>query len=543
MGILDKILGRGWEWYLARAEKSLRDEDFGEALHNVRKAESLLGEGAGSEDKSRIESLRVRVMRATYDHALASAKAFLASKQNSEAARNAIDRALRHALTQEERDAVSSLVEAQLQLSQPVDKVMEEVRVAHSGQANVLTDSDKWSMYVTHLPFAKAHRYDELGDAFKAAWIALQEGGVDEAIAGLEAVLKAHPGNPDVMAELGRAYHGKGELAKAEKFLTKADHGRADVETKISRVQVLWAMQRFDIAEMVLQAAHDLAPEDSGVLAAIAQHGLLSKDYASGIDAIEVLIETHPEDVSVHRLGGRLYLESGDDDKALACFEAVNRLFWKVDPQTKKLTIDQNSAAAAAGLYVKRGENLERAAELLDAVRSLTEGETHVAICLQLAQVYEKMGKSSRRLEMIDEAMRFMDVVYEASEGQDRVNMCLRYADLCEMRDGQDAAMKGKALEMLNEAREIVQAEVDKGNPLAAVVVEVIQKRIEGEPLPSPEALAERQMAVLKGMAEARGVDASGQKLYASAEDGVLESTEDGVSESESGEDESKEEE
>jgi len=523
MGILDKILGRGWEWYLGRAEKSLRDEDFGEAMHNVKKAESKLCEGVGDEAKSRVESLRVRVMRATYDHALTSAKAFLASKQNSEAARNAIDRALRHALTQEERDAVSSLVEAQLELSKPVDKVMEEVRVAHS-EADVLTDSDKSSMYVTHLPFAKAHRYDELGDAFKGAWIALQEGRVDEAIEGLEAVLKEHPGNPDVMAELGRAYHGKGELAKAEKHLTKADHGRADVETKISRVQVLWAMQRFDIAEMVLQAAHDLAPEDSGVLAAIAQHGLLSKDYASGIEAIEVLIETHPEDVSVHRLGGRLYLESGDDDKALVCFEAVNRLFWKVDPQTKKLTIDQNSAAAAAGLYMKRGENLARAAELLDAVRSLTEGETHVAICLQLAQVYEKMGKSSRRLEMIDEAMRFMDAVYEASEGQDRINMCLRYADLCEMRDGQDAAMTGKALAMLNEAREMVQAEVDKGNPLAAVVVDVIQKRIEGEPLPSPEALAERQMAVLKGMAEARGVDASGQKLYSSIEDGESES-------------------
>ena len=137
----------------------------------------------------------------------------------------------------------------------------------------------------------------------------------------------------------------------------------------------------------------------------------MSKDYESGIDAVEVLLDELPDDISVKRLAARLYEANGDDEKALDMYETVNRIFWRKDPQTRKLQFDPQSVDGVANLYVKLDKNIPRAIELLNALREGTDGLNHVAVCLRLSEVYEKQNKKSKVSELLNEAQRIMDSI------------------------------------------------------------------------------------------------------------------------------------
>lgn len=479
MGLFDLFKAKTCKFYLEKSEKAIATEDYGEALLLVRKAIQAAekdADNAGVEEaKSQEKALKKRI----FDLALSQAKRYLRSDQK-DAAQNAIERASRYVSCDEERDELNKLVESADHWQD--EEQTPDVHVEGEELVNTLDDDDKWNLYVTSLTFEKAEHCDRLGKDFKKALLALQEGNFDEAIRGLESVYHANEENEKdiyIMCELGQAYMGKREIAKADAILEKADKLEDNIETKLLRVQILWALKKYNVAEEVLQSAHDMDPDNVQVLATIAQHGLIARDFESGIAAVEVLLDSLPNDISVQRLAGRLYQESGNDDKALECFETVNKLFWQVDPRTHKLTFDQNSAAAAAGIYFKRGKNLDRCVELFEAIRANTTGESHVAICLQLAEVYEKMNKKSKRSEMFTESLRFMDEMLDKARGPERAMLQLQYSEVCEKLGNTD-----KETEMIQTAREFFVSDAKKGQPVAAFYVDLIDKKLAGEPFP-----------------------------------------------------------
>lgn len=482
MGLFDKLLGRNSAWYVNKCNVNIERRDYGEAMRCIKQAIELATDDAEREVAIAKKS---ELTHEIYGQALEQAKNFIRC-HNNEAAQNAIDRAARHVQTDEERDALNQLIEKGRQI-EAEEKVVDE-HVEGEDRVTGLDTSDKWNLYVTGLPFDKAQHYDELGEEFKKAWISLQEGLFVEAIEGLEAIYKTRTDDPYVMLELGRAYYGKGDLDKADEILKRADEARQDIETKLLRAEIQWALKRFDTAEEVLQAAHDLDPDNNSVLARIAQHGLIAHDFESGIPAIEALVEKLPNDVSVQRLAGRIYLESGDDDKALEAYETVNRLYWQVHPQTKQLTFDKNAAAAAAGIYVKKGENYPRALELMDAIRANSKGEEHIAVCIQMADVYEKMDKKNRRDELLTESIRFMDDLLEASnKGPEKAMLQLQYAEVADRVGNAE-----KCAEMLDAAYEVFENDAKQGHPLAAFYVELIEDKRSGKPFPPASEMQER---------------------------------------------------
>jgi hypothetical protein len=52
----------------------------------------------------------------------------------------------------------------------------------------------------------------------------------------------------------------------------------------------------------------------------------------------------------------------------------------------------------------------------------------------------------------------------------------------------------------MNEARDIVSVEAEKGNPLAQLALDLIEKRIRGEELPPPEEYAKKQQEILESI-------------------------------------------
>ena len=493
MGFFDRLLGHDWKWYLNKSDKYVNEGDLGEALACVQKAQEL-SDGTDATDVAiadKLSALKKRI----YDKAFAQAQTYLKRGQR-ETAQSAIERAARYVQTDEERDALNALVDQGNHFEEE-DKVV-EAHVEGEDRVDGLDVSDKWNLYVTSLSFDKAQHCDNLGDDFKAAWIALQEGAFDEAIEGLEKVYAENPEDGLVMCELGRAYFGKGDADKAAELLEKADNAVDDIDTKLLRTEVMWSQKKYDVAESILQSAHDMDPDNIQVLVRIAQHGLIAKDYDSGIAAAEVLMEKLPQDYSIHRLAGRLYQDKGDEDNALDQFETVNRMYWQVNPQTHKLSFDQPSALAAANIYLKRESDLKRAVELFDAVRANSDGDTHIGACMSLAECYEKMGKNSKRMEMLTEARRIMDELVEnAKQGPEKAMMRLTYADICEKCGDTEAGN-----EQIQEARAFFAADAERGLPVAAFYVQLIDEKIAGKPFPKPDELQERLVAFIQDLRE-----------------------------------------
>ena len=555
MGLLDAIFGGDTEWYIKKANKLASQSNPGEALVLLKKAEKKAKSGA---DTEKIDQARKEIEHTAYLMAVEQAKSYMRGHMHQNA-QNAIDRAVRFAHTEEERESVRAIIDSDLYHDdgEPAAEVDEVAKVEGEEKVSGMEFLDKWQLYVSRLTFGRAQHFDELGVDFKKAWVALQEGQFDEAH-------KKFGDDADVLVELARAYQGKGEFDKALPFAAKAsEKSPTDIDTLLLHTQILWSLKKLDEAEGVLQKAYDLEPDNNNVLAMVAQQGLLTKEYESAIAAVEQLIENAPKDISVRRLAARIYLESGDEEKALESYETVNRIFWQVDPRTKKITFDQNSAVAAASLYYfKRGENLDRAVELLDTVRAETKDEAHVAICMQLAEVYDKMGKKAKREEVYTEALRFLDELYDGSKGDKRANLAFQYADICnkcgqkekgaakleeglkflddlyEKAEGDrrvNLAMqyaeicdkcgeRDRGIPKMNEARNIVAVEANKGNPLAQLALDLIEKRINGEELPSPEEYAKKQQEILEDLMKRRISDLASKPQASEADEDAEES-------------------
>lgn len=514
MGFFDKLLGHDFNWYLAKCDKCIESHDFGEAMACVKKARDM---ATTEDDKATADKKKSELTHTIYKRAFDKAKRYLKAGQ-TDAAQNAIDLAARHVQTDEEREALNNLTESNHETE--AEEKLEDVRVEGEEHVQSLDMNDKWNLYVSSLSFDKAQHCDELGNDFKKAWIALQEGDFETAVSGLEAVYKEHDSDVFVMTELSRAYLSKGEINRADKLLAKADQLEQNIDVKLLRVEALWAQKNFAVAEKVLQSAYDMDEDNIQVLVRIAQHGLFARDFETGIPAAEELAARLPQDPSVHGLAARLYLESGDEDKALESYEMVNKLHWQVNPQTKKLSFNHDAAMAAAAIYIKKDENLERAVELLEAIRANTTGETHVAVCLRLGDVFEKLNKTSKRNEVLAESTRFMDDMLENLKGPERAMIQLQYSEVCEKLGDKD-----KENEMISEARKFFAADAEKGQPVAAFYVDIIDKKLAGEPFPTASEMKDRLETFVKEniikmnamQAKMAGLTPNGEKLYSEA--------------------------
>ena len=74
MGFFDKLLGRDSAWFLKRADKCVEDNNFGDAMHSIRKARELAQTKAESEAADEKEK---EVKKRIYTNAYEQAKKYL----------------------------------------------------------------------------------------------------------------------------------------------------------------------------------------------------------------------------------------------------------------------------------------------------------------------------------------------------------------------------------------------------------------------------------------------------------------------------------
>ena len=223
----------------------------------------------------------------------------------------------------------------------------------------------------------------------------------------LTAARARDPNDPFIQTELARAELGLENAKEAAELLRAAAAARPKtVYIKLRLIEALWTLNDLNGAEAVLQEANTLEPDNSRIHVMIAEHSMRTKNYKSGIDAVNLLISRHPEDWSLIRLRGQLYHAAGQLNAAVADFEAVLKVRMHKNPNTGDLETDPISAAGAAGIYIEGKQRLDRAIDLLHSLLSVTQttqDTTH--IYLNIARAYELKKQPHLARETLQKAL------------------------------------------------------------------------------------------------------------------------------------------
>ncbi len=292
MTLLEKLLGRDWQWYVRRANKRYESGDGALAQSDIDRARELLPENAPKSDRQKIEEAEQKIRSELFKTALQRVRKSLKSG-DSERARDGLILAHRFLGGEEDEKALETLqaqVDA-LAFGTAAPEINDDVELEDKTSNADATLEDKWALLLGQLPFSQADKYESFGDDFKRGYLALQEGKLEEAIQHLALAEKTNPADPYVNYEYGKALLLNGKMNAAVDALAIASEDINAFAVQRMYCESLWAVKRFDEAEKVLQRAADAQPDDIEVLVTIVQHAVYAKDYESGCEAIDVLDE------------------------------------------------------------------------------------------------------------------------------------------------------------------------------------------------------------------------------------------------------------
>jgi len=135
------------------------------------------------------------------------------------------------------------------------------------------------------------------------------------------------PGSPDILANLGSAYYGGGEMANAELSLSRALKLKPESpETLYLLAQVYRSESRSLDALDLLVRANKLTPGNPDILFLMAQIGMSQRFFADAIPLLEKASQLDPNRVEIRSALGECYFKSDQVEKAIQEFDKVIQL-------------------------------------------------------------------------------------------------------------------------------------------------------------------------------------------------------------------------
>jgi tetratricopeptide (TPR) repeat protein len=282
-----------------------------------------------------------------------------------------------------------------------------------------MSDDDRWAVIAGQWEDAQIEEYDEYGEEFRQALLAMHDQKTKEARPVLEKLLEAHGEDATYLwLEVGRARSNDGDEEGAGKALrrflkrlaSEDDDNRSDARLNAHIFLCALAEKRNDEEKALswLRKAIDAMPDDPrpylhmGVF--LRQKGHAAEAVEVFETAIGLIDEDRPSWEAWQELG-LAKKDLGEDDAAIELFEAVVKLFT-----SRRLDFPPVSAVALAGLYEKRGR-LERAADLYRSLASGGDRANHLEYHRQAARVLEELG-------LLAEARRMLTRAAALAEGE-----------------------------------------------------------------------------------------------------------------------------
>jgi len=312
----------------------------------------------------------------------------------------------------------------------------------------LIDDVQTLDLLLARFPEEVVDRYHDEPQALRDAVLALHDGRPGDAWDRLEPLV-TDGASTIVRFEAARTLRALGRIEDALDATEGIDDASdAWSDAWLLRARLAWMLRRWDVAEGALQAAVDDDAENVSVLAAIASDAIFRRAPHDGLEAIGMALELAPRDRSLKLLQARLLELLGRDAPAIEIYESIVRATWSWDPDTSELRFDPDSAQLAALHYLRTGQQLERAAELMRALVAASPPSNRWRPQLDLAAILQALGDDEAATTALKGLRRTLPA--DQTVGHARVAQLLGdETRLAELIVGFDEADRGRWLDLL----------------------------------------------------------------------------------------------
>ncbi len=253
---------------------------------------------------------------------------------------------------------------------------------------------------------ARIEAYQALGAAFRDAYLLLNEGEAAAALEGLEGL---EDSSGWLAFERGRALLLSGDAAAAVEHLKASVEAVPEALSSPPVTQLVQAALRADDVETAAAAADRFAEQEgeNSADALIVQLSVMRfrEDFDAAEAKARAWLKKRPSQLRVWRYLGGLLEAAKKPVAAIGAYEQVMSLRWRFNPDEGHVELDVQSAVRLTELLVTRGENLERAHQLLNALMMLVPGDQQLPLVLLRAGAYRQEGKATEAEAAAAEAM------------------------------------------------------------------------------------------------------------------------------------------
>ncbi len=405
MGLLKRLFSGDPQRDLERAEALLASGDAERALEVGRRAEARVPE----RDQERARGVVERARQAVATEALRKASLAETSEYFEDAV-EWVEIALEHIDDPARRSELETLRQSLLECARKAEE--ESWEPPPDTGADTQTDLDAGIHYQALIDMLEedvAERYQARSPAFRAAYIALNEGRPGEALEALEDLASADGEDAVVRFERGRSRLATGDAEGAASDLEAAWPELGDQALDLAgelSVPVLWAdaMLALGNPRPVIERLADLLDPIAApaLCERYAQALLDAGDFEEVRDFLSAAIKRNPSrDLFAYQLAKALG-KLGQRDAAIDCLEAAIAPSCKSGcaPRARFLP----SFRALASLYLEDGGQPGRAREILKLVAQTLGGRiTHRDHTL-LAEYYRQVGDEEAAARARDRA-------------------------------------------------------------------------------------------------------------------------------------------
>lgn len=396
MGLLTKLFGKDWTARLDRAEALLEGGEPVRAMEIAGRASKNGDEGIRSRAEELVERIRPSLLETLLGKADTSESA-----GDPEDAADWVLAAIQHAPDEE---TLSELEARREDLLARAEENRNPFATAQGPEPGPDVGGDgtegeiHYETLVATLDPEVAELYADRSERFRRAFIDLNQGRLDEAVAAFDELLTEDPGDPVLRLERGRARLALGDAEEAREDLEAAweglDDGPLDAVGSVS-VPSLWAEAALasDDREAVLARLADLAEPARGrrEICFLYATALVEAVGEGAIDYLGRAVRRFSNDPRFVRLLALQLAEAGRLEEGISVLESTvgpSCAGGKCGAPRKHLP----SIRALADLYLREGERIERAGELMAIVAHGRGGRLTAEDHAVLATYYERKG-------------------------------------------------------------------------------------------------------------------------------------------------------
>ncbi len=276
-----------------------------------------------------------------------------------------------------------------------------------------MSDDDRWALLAGTWENDQIDEYDELGDAFREALLALHDGQTDESRQALEAMLGddarylwLEVGRARLLAEDFEA--GEEALRTFLESLDEDEGGEARLSAHASLAALCERAGDEEGAMAELEAAMEAFPDDPRPFFEMGRYLRAKGHHAEAAEVIEAALPLLDEDRPDWRFFEEIGLakaELEEDEDAAMYFDRVLAFFVQIRrPDAPSVDFPPATAIARAALHEKAGE-LAKAADLYHALARGSDRDNHLTYHREAARVLLDLERSEDARRMLTRAL------------------------------------------------------------------------------------------------------------------------------------------